>query len=130
MRQEGFDYHFEPSACESCGGRCCTGESGNIFATTKEFEIMAEHLKLSMGEFIENYLLKVGNRFSLQEVRYNDSYDCIFFDRTIGGCTVYEVRPTQCRTFPFWDYFKTYPQDLATECPGITFDKINKENDA
>lgn len=32
---------------------------------------------------------------------------------------IYEVRPTQCRTFPFWDYFKTRVDELKLECPGV-----------
>ena len=30
-----------------------------------------------------------------------DNHDCIFYDRQ-RGCTVYEDRPRQCRTWPFW----------------------------
>jgi Fe-S-cluster containining protein len=28
--------------------------------------------------------------------------DCVFYDRK-QGCTVYPVRPRQCRTWPFWE---------------------------
>lgn len=121
MTKEGFDYSFDPSACEACEGRCCTGESGYIFASIQEFETMAELLGLEMSQFIEKYLLKVKNRYSLKEVRYNDSYDCIFYDRKSNGCAIYEARPLQCRTFPFWDYFKSHPKELEIECPGVSF---------
>lgn len=123
MREEGFDYSFNPSACSECQGKCCTGESGNIFATKKEFEAMASFLKMPMNEFIETYLVKVKTRFSLKEKRYNESYDCIFYDRATNGCGIYEVRPLQCRTFPFWDYFKTHKDELKQECIGVEFDE-------
>lgn len=126
MRKDGFDYSFNPNACETCEGRCCTGESGSILATKLEFEAIAKSLDLSMDTFREKYLIKVNTRYSLTEIRYNESYDCIFYDRPTNGCKIYEVRPNQCRTFPFWDYFKSYPQDLKDECPGVEFDDDKK----
>lgn len=45
---------------------------------------------------------------------------CVFFEN--GKCGVYEARPTQCRTYPFWpenvskDDFK---ESVKTECPGV-----------
>ncbi len=122
IKKEGFDFTFNPAACESCEGRCCTGESGSIYATRLEFEKIADFLDISMDELKHKYLKKVKNRYSITEIRYNESYDCIFFDRENHGCKIYDVRPTQCRTFPFWDYFKNNPKELEDECPGVTFD--------
>jgi len=119
IRQEGFDFAFTPSACESCGGRCCTGESGNIFVSPQEIAALAKHLKMDEALFRSTYLIKKGYKFSLKERIVGVSHDCIFFDREIGGCGVYEARPTQCRTFPFWDYFKNRLDELKRECPGI-----------
>jgi Fe-S-cluster containining protein len=45
--------------------------------------------------------------------------DCIFWD---SGCTVYEARPIQCITFPFWDIIVDSAgtwETAATGCPGI-----------
>ena len=122
MREDGFNYSFNPDACEACEGKCCTGESGSIFASKLEFENIAQHLNVSMETLKEKYLIKVKNRYSLSEIRYNESYDCIFYDRKVQGCGIYDVRPRQCRTFPFWDYFKSNAQELKDECPGVTFD--------
>ena len=119
MRQEGFNYAFTPTACESCGGRCCTGESGNIFVSPQEISRLSQHLKLDEKRFREEYLLKKGYKFSLKEHVVGMSHDCIFYDRTLGGCGVYDARPLQCRTFPFWDYFKTHLGELKNECPGV-----------
>ncbi len=119
MRKEGFPYAFDPSKCETCEGRCCTGESGYIYVTTDEISALATLLKLEPQVFIEKYLYKKGYKYSLKEVVYNGSYDCIFYDRPSNGCKVYEARPTQCRTFPFWDYFKQRVDELKDECPGI-----------
>ncbi len=119
MRQEGYPYLFDTSACESCGGRCCTGESGNIFVRSEEIRALAELLEMTEDAFKERYLEKRGYKYSLKEKQVGESYDCIFYKRDMNGCGVYQARPQQCRTFPFWDYYKTRVDELKLECPGI-----------
>lgn len=114
----GYDYVFDENACKSCGGKCCTGESGYIFIDQNEIEQLAKHLNQSVDEFINTYLYKVGYRYSIKEKTHKNGYACVFFD---NGCSVYPNRPKQCRTFPFWDYFKTHKKELEQECPGIKF---------
>ena len=122
IRKEGFTYAFDSNACAFCGGRCCTGESGNIFVTTLEMQNISKLLEIDIVQFHKEYLVKRGYRFSLKEKIVGDSYDCIFFNRESGGCDIYKARPKQCKTFPFWDYFKNNTQELKLECPGIVDD--------
>lgn len=119
IREEGYPYAFDPSACATCGGRCCTGESGNIFVTPGEIRALAALLKMDERDFRARYLEKRGYKFSLKEQVVGLSHDCIFYDREAGGCSVYLARPEQCRTFPFWEYYKTRVEELKRECPGI-----------
>ncbi len=119
IRKEGFSYAFDSSACVSCGGRCCIGESGNIFVTHLEIEKIIKVLDIDIVSFYKEYLVKEGYKFSLKEEKRGDSYDCIFFQRENGGCKIYEARPLQCRSFPFWDYYKNRVEELKLECPGI-----------
>ncbi len=119
MKQEGFSYAFDPSACASCGGNCCTGESGNIFVSVTEITAIAKLLGMEEGEFRRTYLRKEVYRYSLKEKIVNGSHDCVFFNRSQNGCTIYQARPLQCRTFPFWDYFRQRVDELKAECPGI-----------
>lgn len=119
MTQEGFCYAFDPSACASCGGNCCTGESGNIFVSVTEIKAIATLLEMEESLFRRTFLRKEGYRYSLLEKVVKGSYDCVFFDRTANGCSIYHVRPLQCRTFPFWDYFRHRVTELKHECPGI-----------
>lgn len=121
MHEAGYNYSFDPNACESCGGNCCTGESGYIYLNQKEMEAIAGHLELSLVELKEKYLFKNGYKFSIKERIVEDSHDCVFFNRDINGCGIYLVRPNQCRTFPFWSYFKKHEDELRLECPGILF---------
>lgn len=59
----------------------------------------------------------LGEHLSLAE---QENHDCVFWRD--GGCSVYEDRPTQCRTYPFWEHIVA---DSAgwdrerRECPGI-----------
>lgn len=120
IREDGFRYTFDPKACEDCAGNCCTGESGHIWVSVQKIPEIAEYLGIESHEFVSRYLEKSGYRFTLKErVTPEGEYDCILFDRSRRRCTIYPVRPMQCRTFPFWDYFKDNEEELRNECPGI-----------
>ncbi len=119
IKKEGFDYAFDPKECSTCQGRCCTGESGYIYVKHEEIENISKFLGLDTKDFVAKYLFKKGYKYSIKEVVSENSHACIFFDKTINGCMIYEARPSQCQTFPFWDYFKTRVDALKLECPGI-----------
>lgn len=119
IKEDGFSYAFNPAACAECGGRCCTGESGNVFVSAEEIRALAHLLETDEADFRRTYLQKRGYKFSLKERIVGVSHDCIFFDREQNGCRVYAARPKQCRTFPFWDYYKMRIGELKRECPGV-----------
>ncbi len=119
MKEEGFDYRFDPSKCAECQGKCCTGESGYIWLTPAEMQKIADFLHISPEDFKARYLHKVKYRYSLKERKCGESYECIFFDTEAKNCSIYPVRPSQCATFPFWDYFKQHIDEVVEECPGI-----------
>lgn len=119
MKEDGFSYAFNPSACEDCQARCCTGESGYIYVSKAEIKAIAKLLKMDERDFVQKYLFKKMYKYSIKERKNGDSYECIFYDAASNGCTIYDARPLQCRTFPFWDYYKTRIEELKLECPGI-----------
>ncbi|MBW2568433.1 MAG: YkgJ family cysteine cluster protein [Deltaproteobacteria bacterium] len=119
LQKKGFDFGFDPRACKNCFGRCCIGKSGNIWVNKEEIEKIADFLDLSAEGFIKYYLRKVYYKYSLKELKINDSFQCVFFDDKNKNCSIYKVRPTQCRTFPFWEYFKNNTEEVIKECPGI-----------
>lgn len=122
IEKEGFPYAFDPSACATCQGRCCTGESGYIYVNKEEIENIAKLINFDVEDFKANYLRKVGYKYSIKEIVLNGNHECIFYDSESNGCIIYQARPTQCKTFPFWDYFKTRVDELKQECPGIIDD--------
>ncbi len=118
--KEGYDYCFDPLQCASCGGHCCRGESGYIWVKPEEISRIATYLTLSVEDFATIYLKKVGHRYSLiEKLLSQNDHACIFFDETKEQCSIYDVRPLQCRTFPFWEQFKNNKNEVKLECPGI-----------
>ncbi len=121
IQKEGFDLKFDPEACRQCEGRCCNGESGNIFVNKVEIEGISRFLKIEPSTFIADFLRKVSYKLSIKEVKASHNYACVFFDNKKNRCAIYPVRPGQCKTFPFWDYYKDKPDELSGECPGVIF---------
>ena len=103
--------------CRHCG-RCCTGESGTIRVTQTEIELLARRLEITPAVFRKLYTRRLTQGYSLREERQGD---CVFFDR-YSGCSIYSLRPRQCRTWPFWHSVVQSPREWARtgrECPGI-----------
>lgn len=126
---QSFNFSFDSSACETCGGKCCTGESGYIFCSIDELKLIASFLKLPFNDFTQKYVKKVGYKYSLIEKPdiQAKSYACIFFDTTSRKCQIYPIRPKQCQTFPFWDSFLDRNsqefRSLIEMCKGVKIDK-------
>jgi Fe-S-cluster containining protein len=102
--------------CTRCGN-CCTGAPGFVWVNSAEIAAIAEHRGESAAETTALHVRKVGSRHSLRE---QPNGDCVFYDRA-QGCTIYPVRPRQCRTWPFWDSNVATPADwqrTCTTCPG------------
>ena len=103
-------------SCTRCGA-CCAGTPGYVWVGPEEIERLASHLGLSVAEFGSRYLRLVNGRISLTESREDA---CVFWDPS-EGCRVYEARPEQCRTWPFWRSTLTSPEaweQTRAVCPG------------
>lgn len=103
--------------CQPNCGACCSHE-GEVFVTGPEIHRLATLLRLPTAKFRKRYLRKVHGKYALID---QASGACIFLSQDLK-CTVYEARPDQCRTYPFW------PQILrdqlsweweSLKCPGI-----------
>ena len=119
IQMDGFDFVFNPGSCDTCPGTCCCGESGQVWVSQQEMNRICEFLQMNCIDFMEKYLRRVGNRFSCKERVAEHGLECIFFQGIDRKCTIYSVRPSGCRTYPFWDYFKTCSEQVGKECPGI-----------
>ena len=111
--------------CTMCGN-CCTGALGTVAIDDAEIDALARRLGIAREAFIERYTKPMETGRSLVEKLTAFGWDCVFLDRTsVPGkavCGLYEDRPLQCRTWPFWK------QNLESErawnrasaaCPGM-----------
>lgn len=119
IKKPGFDFEFDPKACKECRGNCCVGESGFIWVSSSEIKTIADFLEISSSELKEKYLYRDSYQFSIKERSCSLGLACVFFDLEKLACKIYPVRPNQCKSFPFWDYFKEHIDELESECPGI-----------
>jgi uncharacterized protein len=106
-----------PFTCTQCGD-CCTGSPGVVWVSETEIQQIADHLGISIGEFCIHHTKLVGGRRSLREF---PNGDCTFFDGATRKCSVYSVRPVQCRTWPFWNSNledKDVWDSVTSVCPG------------
>ena len=89
---------------------------------------MAAHVGMEYPEFLVRYTRVIDGHRSLNEIDTVHGFDCVFLDREkVPGkavCGLYEVRPTQCRTWPFWP--EVVESERAwnrtkknTPCPGM-----------
>ncbi len=102
--------------CGRCG-RCCAGEPGYVWLTDDDISRISRYLSVPEQELVGRYCRQVLFRISLME---RPNGDCVFL--TPAGCSIYEARPIQCRTFPFWSHLlmsRDRWEALRTRCKGV-----------
>ena len=103
--------------CTACGD-CCTGDPGAVWLNQLEVSAIAGALALSVAEVEASYLRGEAGRRSLRE---REGGDCVLLDAGTRRCRVYQARPTQCRTWPFWEANLVSPrawEEVCGVCPG------------
>jgi Fe-S-cluster containining protein len=102
--------------CTQCGD-CCTGAPGFVWVDDAELAAIAEFL----GEPIEEVRgLTTRGTMRGRTLREKANGDCVFYEKG-KGCTIYPVRPAQCRTWPFWESNVASPEtwrQTCDVCPG------------
>lgn len=113
-------------SCTRCNN-CCRHEPGYVFLSQKDLNRLADGLSLSADDFIHRYCRTVDmfgfKRLSLTE---KPNYDCVFW--ADGGCTVYNLRPLQCRSYPFWSSHLVSRHawnSVEESCPGVNYGQLH-----
>ena len=94
------------------------GAHGFVYLTLEDRRRLARALGVPTRQFTRQHCVKTDGLFHLLD----DGPDCRFLNGR--RCAVYDARPTQCRTWPFW------PENLSsrrawvsvkrvTPCPGM-----------
>ena len=107
-------------SCQPACGRCCNQPGGIVYLSPDDAQRLAGHASLEVEDWLERDARQTyDGRFVLKS-REEDGV-CIHLNEQ-QQCNVYEVRPQQCKAFPWWG------ENLATQtawdkvkqsCPGI-----------
>ncbi len=112
--------------CQRCG-MCCTGEPGTVYVGKEEVEDIARFFNMDIEEFKNKFLYPFRDSYSIKELKDGS---CVFYRQNM--CTIYPVRPMQCKTYPFW--LKNLRnekrwKEIQKECPGIGKGKLFSEQE-
>jgi uncharacterized protein len=133
MEKNEFTSHSEPFyahgvrfGCSRCS-LCCRFESGFVWLSRNDLSALSTGLGISKDETVRRFCRVVDlagfRQLSLAE---QSNKDCIFWRE--GSCSVYEFRPLQCRSFPFWSHQLVSEEswrESGKECPGIGVGRLH-----
>ena len=84
-----------------------------------DLERAATYLDMTAAEFEARYVIRFRHLLRLRRPARRESH-CPFLNT--DGCSIHEVKPTQCRTYPFWPSLVESRESWKLEgkfCPGI-----------
>lgn len=96
---------------------CCSIPDGFVFLSEQEARRIAYDLEMDFTEFKNFFIREIDDQLALVD---GEDEACVFLEK--GRCMIYEQRPLQCRTFPFWkENMETAKRWQQTKqvCPGI-----------
>lgn len=116
-RQGGLNF-----ACTQCG-KCCA-RPGYIDVLPEEAHVLADRFQQGASpEDLEGILWSYEQDFDVWSITVPEGGHCPFL--VDGMCSVHDVKPQQCRTYPFWPEIlaskKTWEAE-AVYCEGIRED--------
>lgn len=115
----GYPYVFDSKACQLCPGNCCCGDSGKVWVSATEIEQISTYLGTNIIDCIAQYFLFAEGRYTCRERVGRQGMECVFFQDAPLRCAIYPVRPSGCRSYPFWRNFLENPERVMGECPGV-----------
>ncbi|MGK5084584.1 YkgJ family cysteine cluster protein [Bdellovibrionota bacterium FG-1] len=106
-------------------GRCCLfrGQYGFVYLTLEDRRRFALFFKIPTHRFTAIYCEKTSGYYHLK--MDPNAEECRFLKK--NSCSIYEARPTQCRTWPFWPAVmgaKSWVSEVENFCPGVGKGKL------
>ncbi len=116
-------------SCARCSA-CCRGGPGYVFLSKDDLHRLLVRFALDFPTFFAKYctLVDTGAGYALS-LKEKANYDCIFWEKC--GCVIYDDRPVQCATFPFWSSILASEGDwldAGRDCPGIGSGKLHSRS--
>tara|TARA_B100001250_G_C19549440_1_gene678329 strand:- start:59 stop:520 length:462 start_codon:yes stop_codon:yes gene_type:complete len=106
--------------CQSSGNCCVSrGSYGYVYLSINDLKRFSNYFNLSIKQFKLQYCQTTNGFVHLTEKKSLKG-KCVFLKNK--KCTVYKSRPSQCRTWPFWNEnmnVKVWNEDISINCPGI-----------
>lgn len=105
-------------------GKCCTsrGAYGYVYLTPDDRKRFAKFFGLTVARFQREHCETTEGHVHLK----NPEADCAFLRGK--RCSVYEARPSQCRSWPFWPEnlnARAWNRDVKSFCPGVGKGKLH-----
>ena len=98
-------------------GKCCRFRDNydHVYVSLSERRQLAQHLGMRTSSFTRKYCEVSDGSYQLRSA---DSA-CVFLSGS--RCSVYEARPQQCRSWPFWpeNMNRRAWREVVEFCPGI-----------
>ncbi|MDR2762188.1 MAG: YkgJ family cysteine cluster protein [Planctomycetaceae bacterium] len=126
--------------CQACGS-CCGGGPGFVWVTQDEIDQIAVKFGIESELFEKLFVWTIceGELKGRRSLKEYPNGDCVLLDETTRTCKFYEVRPIQCRTWPFWAQNivrKDFWDAISKRCPGCnrgrlySLEEIEERRDA
>lgn len=112
-----FHYTEINFECQPDCSNCCKLSNGYVFLTETEAMYIANYLEISEKEFLQHFTRIIDEQLCLVD---GENEHCVFLEN--HRCNIYDIRPIQCQTYPFWPEnlkSKSRWQITQDECPGI-----------
>jgi Fe-S-cluster containining protein len=102
--------------CQSGCTKCCE-QPGFVYLTEEDHLRIATYVGMTPDEFSRKYLYRTKR---LRRLRVPKQVRCPFLESS--GCRIHDVKPLQCRTFPYWPGLMDNRREWGQTgkwCPGI-----------
>jgi len=116
-------------SCKRCSS-CCRYDSGYVFLSTEDLKKLTDSLNMKKDQFLKAYCRWVTSIQGTESLSLKErsNKDCIFWESS--GCSVYNVRPLQCSSFPFWPSILSSQKSwkiAAAACPGMNTGELHTQ---
>ncbi|HUR28237.1 MAG TPA: YkgJ family cysteine cluster protein [Planctomycetota bacterium] len=114
-------------SCTQCGN-CCKNHGDYAFVnlSPRDLQEIPRFLGISVEQFLARYATKEPGHHPTLRM---DEPQCPFLDAN-SRCTIYAVRPMQCRTWPFWRSNleqETWEGAVKSRCPGVGHGELHSQ---